>query len=675
VIAGARTRFATLIEQSGSKESAGVLKALVIGDLTGIAPQTREAFNRAGVSHLLSISGLHIGIVATVAFLFFNGLFVRITPLLWRAWTRKGAALCSLVPVAVYGLMSGLSPATQRSLIMVAIFLMTFLLEREQNPVNTLALAALVILVADPTALFSISFQLSFSAVLAIFLGFSRFQDWVPRAKLLLSTTWQLRFLKKLVDFFLVSLFAVVGSLPLVLFYFNQISLIGFLANFIIVPLVGFIVTPLGLLAFFWLPASVTIAAGCLSLANEVLRYALLMVNVFAALPFAAIKTVTPSILETACFYGLVWALWYLSSGQPRMAGPLPVEARSEMNHSSDRIAVEGASGGLSPNSLKRAANAPVNVFGRRKIALMAIFVILVVLAIDTGYWFYQRFWYANLRATIIDVGDGSAALLELPGGHTIMIDGGGFADNALFDMGARIIAPFLWKKKIRTVDTLILSHPNSDHLNGLIFIADHFHVKDLWTNNEPSDTLGYRTLMQVVAKRNIRLHNYKDLPTNRLINGVDLNLLYPPKDFADRKAAEKWRKSNNNSLVVKVSFGHIAILFPGDITATAEAELVAIAGPKLASTILIAPHHGSLSSSTDLLLDTVDPDVVIVSCGRNRRFNFPHPTIVKRYKGRGCTIWRTDRNGAVRISSDGQRLMIKPHITAPPETHRLFNP
>jgi competence protein ComEC len=534
----------------------------------------------------------------------------------------------------------------------------------------------LLILVADPTALFSISFQLSFTAVLGILLGFSFVPGWVPWGKPLLPTTWRSRFLRKLVAFFLVSLFAVGGSLPLVLFYFNQISFIGLLANFIIVPLVGYVVIPLGLLALFWLPASVTISTGCLTLANEVLRYTLVMVNFFADLPFAAIKTVTPSILETACFYGLVWALWYLNSGQPKMAAPLPGEVRSEMNHRSDRIAVESSTRGFNlKNFVKRPASARSNVFGHRKIALLAICIILLVLAIDAGYWLHQRFWHTDLRATIIDVGDGSAALLELPGGHTIMIDGGGFADNALFDMGARVVAPFLWRKKIRTVDTLILSHPHSDHFNGLIFIADHFHVTDIWTTNEASATLGYLSFMKVVAQRNIRMHNYKDLPPNRRINGVDLNFLYPPKNFADRKASEKWRKPDNNSLVVKVSFGHIAILFPGDITSTAEAELVGIAGHKLASTILIAPHHGSLSSSSELLLDTVDPEVVIVSCGRNRRFNFPHPTVVKRYLRRGCTVLRTDRNGAVCVSTDGQRLMIKPHVTATSETPRIFSP
>ena len=160
----ARSRFAGLIEESAQARVQGVLKALIIGDRSQISDETRQIFNRAGVGHLLAISGLHVGIVATVAFGFFRCLLARFKPFLWRAWTRKGAALVSLLPVFCYGIIAGFSPSTQRAVIMVSVFLLTFLFERDQDPLNTLSLAALVILIADPPSLFSISFQLSFAA-------------------------------------------------------------------------------------------------------------------------------------------------------------------------------------------------------------------------------------------------------------------------------------------------------------------------------------------------------------------------------------------------------------------------------------------------------------------------------------------------------------------------------
>jgi competence protein ComEC len=229
--------------------------------------------------------------------------------------------------------------------------------------------------------------------------------------------------------------------------------------------------------------------------------------------------------------------------------------------------------------------------------------------------------------------------------------------------VGAAIVAPLLWRKKIRTVDTLILSHPNSDHLNGLIYIARNFHVKKVWTNSEARNTLGYQNFMEVIANQKIVLPSFADMPRSHWINGVKLEFLYPPQGFLKREEKEKWRDTNNNSLVVKVSMGSTSFLFPGDIMAAAEKELVGLAGRKLNSTVLIAPHHGSRSSSSTVFLGEVNPEVIVISSGRKSRFNLPHPIILKKYQHHGYSIFRTDINGAVSLSTDGQQLEIKPFI------------
>jgi competence protein ComEC len=290
----------------------------------------------------------------------------------------------------------------------------------------------------------------------------------------------------------------------------------------------------------------------------------------------------------------------------------------------------------------------------------IALVTVLLILILDTGYWLYQRYGSSDLRVTIIDVGDGSASLLELPGGYTILVDGGGFADNSAFNVGEKIVAPLLWRKKIRTVDTLILSHPNSDHLNGLIYIARYFNVKNVWTNNESHNTQGYAKFMEVIAQNNIRLAAFKDLPRRHRIDGVELDILYPPPEFLKLKDSQKWRNTNNNSLVVKATLESISFLFPGDIMADAEKELVHLAGSNLPSTVLIAPHHGSKSSNSKIFIDAVNPKAVILSSSRNGRFKFPHRITLKRYKNQGCSIWRTDLNGAIHLSTDGRHLHVK---------------
>ena len=671
-----RRAFSNLVEQFGNADSRAVLKALIIGERHLIRPELRQAFNRAGAGHLLAISGLHIGIVATVAFTFFQFMTKRFNPLLWRAWGRKCAALLTLLPVLIYGLTAGFSPSTQRAVIMVAVFLLTFLFESEQDPLNTLSLAALLILVIDPPSLFSVSFQLSFTAVLGIVYGLSRLNYFGKGQQAAVTKDRLNRFKKLVFSFLLVSFLAICGSLPLVAFYFNQISLIGLATNLVVIPLIGFIAVPLGLAALLVLPISVTLASWLIEADLFILSYALPLVKFFADLPFAAVKIVTPSPLEIACFYIMGWALLNLGRSHSMPNGLPPVSGREISGSNS-------IPSSLTPASRKSFVRHYINLlqvfhlnFQRTRFrAKIALSLVSLILVLDTGYWLYQRFWHRDLKVTVIDVGHGSAALLEFPGGHTILIDGGGFSDNSTFDIGEKIIAPFLWRKKIQTVDTIVLSHPNSDHLNGLIFIARYFNVKNVWTNNEPYPTEGYARFMDVIASRKISLEKFESMSRRHCIDDIELKLLYPPPDYLNLIQSQKWRNTNNNSLVVKVSLKSVSFLFPGDIMAQAENELVHLAGDRLASTVLIAPHHGSRTSSSLEFINAVNPRVTVISSGARGRFKLPHPSVLKRYRDHGCRIWQTSVNGAVQFSTDGRTLEVKPFLgdTLPGSTDYIY--
>ena len=646
LIDDARSSICGLIEKSGSTESKGVLKALIVGDRDSIPPALREAFNRAGVGHLLAISGLHIGIVATWAFFSLTWLLSYCKPLLWQAWSKKAAVVLSMIPVFAYGLLAGMSPSTQRAVIMVTIFLLTFLFEREHDLVNTLALAAMLILIIDPPALFSISFQLSFAAVLVIIYSLSRVpnpwlsgQNRMPKPKFLLIK-------QKLFAFFIASFFAITGTIPLLMLYFNQVSLAGVFVNIIIVPLIGFMVVPLGLLAVFLYPLSAFGASVFLKAGAAVLSPTLGIVNFFAGLPYAAVKTVTPTYFEIGLYYLLFWSLLNFK----RTRAILAVE--QDLQEAEERTRRIFLGKKLFLTTL------------RNKMARIIVAVVIIAAIADTFYWLNKRFWHDDLRVTVIDVGHGSSALLELPDGYNIMIDGGGFSDNTIFDIGARIIAPLLWRKKIKTVETLILSHPNSDHLNGLIYIAENFDVKEVWTNNQATNTIGYDKFMTVIEKKSIRLPTFKTLPRFHAINGVRLEFLHPSVDFADKSKRGWWRDLNNNSLVIKVTLGSQSFLFPGDIKARAETELIAATGDHLSSTILIAPHHGSKTSSSIPFLDAVNPETVIISSGWQSRFGFPHQPVLNRYKQRGVRIFETARHGAVSMTTDGRSITIRPTIT-----------
>ncbi len=655
-----RKRISGKIDRTGiDNSSAAVLKALVVGDRSGIDDSLRDAFNRAGMGHLLAISGLHVGIVASFFFLFFSRLLSFSRTVLDKAWVYKGAALLCLAPVIFYGLIAGMSPSTQRAVLMVVVFLSAILIERENDPANTLAIAALLILIADPPALFGVSFQLSFGAVAAILFGFKSFSN-LLRGEDGKTSTW-----KKLVAFFMTSIFAITGTLPLVMYYFNQFSLIGPAANFVLVPLVGYVAVPAGLISAFVLPFAEAPSAVGLKLAGNVLSFSIHILHFFADLPFAAVKTATPSFPEIVLYYvcGVFFLFWrgqknstvsdLETPGSTILAGENLLAANDRHQHSLPNIIDENSPGNVPSSSI-------FDPKKKRKYALFSVLALCAVGTTDISFWTWTRFFQDDLSITIVDVGQGNAAILEFPGGKTALIDGGGFYDNDIFDVGQRIVAPLLWRKKIMTVDTLFLTHPNSDHLNGLLYIAKNFNVKSVLTNNEPADTKAYKELLEIVERERIDMPPFSKVLGEYDFGGAKLEVLYPPPDFMERAKTESWRDENSNSLVIRVESGNFSCLFTGDITSGSEAELVAMHGEKLKSDILIAPHHGSKTSSSTAFLKAVDPDTIVISAGWRNRFRLPAPEIVTRYEKTGAKIYRTDLHGAVLIRSDGRSVEIE---------------
>jgi competence protein ComEC len=195
--------------------------------------------------------------------------------------------------------------------------------------------------------------------------------------------------------------------------------------------------------------------------------------------------------------------------------------------------------------------------------------------------------------------------------------------------------------------------------MNGLFHIMDHFNVKRVWQNDDAVDTESYAAFIRTVRNNDIMMPSYRDLPSESEISRVSVNILYPPKDFLDKKLTESWRNDNNNSMVIRLTYGRFSIIFPGDIMAQAERELVMLAKDELHSTVLVAPHHGSRTSSTDLFLDHVNPQYVIISAGWKNRFRLPHESVIQRYDTRGYQVYRTDIHGAVRIRTDGNKIAV----------------
>ena len=594
-----RIQARQMIAQVVDPATQSVLKALLIGDRQAIPPDLRQLFNRCGVGHLLAISGLHIGIVG--GFVFALGLWGlnRWPAILERGWGRRGAALLALGPMVLYAVLAGLAPTTQRALIMVSAFMATYFVYKDGDTLNFLALAAVLMLIWDPPALFSVSFQMSFAAVFWIVVGLSAVGSQKES-----HTRGISRWLNRVSVFLLITLWATLGTLPFIMTYFQEVSLIGLLTNCIMVPLIGFFVLPAGLVALLVLPFSPVAAGWCLQGAGWGLAYALDGLQALGRFDGIALSTFVPTVLETTCYYAVL--------------GLVVMKRRIK----------------------------PI-----RWLALLAAMVIMI----DGGYWLHERFWHKDLRVTILDVGQGSSALLEFPGGKTMLIDGGGFTDNRFFDVGQRIIAPFLRYRKILQVDTVALSHPSSDHMNGLVYVLSHFHPQELLWSGDRASTASFEAFYQTVVNTGVQITDIMRLSRRMTVGEVDIEILHPEVKTMLTQQNLTGDTYNNRSMVIKVAMGTCGILFPGDIEKQTEEKLVDRCPQDLVNQVLVAPHHGSRTSSSMAFLEAVGPDKVVISAGWRNRFGFPHDTVLKRYQAIRSRVYRTDEHGAVVLRTDGR--------------------
>jgi competence protein ComEC len=602
-----RAQARQLIEQVNDPTAQSVLKTILLGDRQAISQDVRHLFNRCGIGHLLAISGLHIGIVGGLAFAF--GLWgLNWWPaVLERGWGRRGAALLAIGTMVFYASLAGLAPATQRALIMILAFMITYFVYHEGDTLNFLALAAVLMLLWNPPVLFSISFQMSFAAVFWIVVGLST----VKREEKYHSIGVR-RWFKRIYAFLLMTFWATIGTLPLVMSYFQEISLIGLATNCIMVPLIGFLVLPCGLLGLMIFPLNGVFAGWCLQAAGWGLAQALDGLQVLNTVDGIALSTFVPTVFEITCYYAVLGLI-------------------------------------LMRRRIKRAC--------------WLFLLAAVVITADGGYWLHERFWHDDLRVTVLDVGQGSAALVEFPGGKTMLIDGGGFTDNRIFDVGQRIVAPFLRYRKILRIDTIVLSHPSSDHMNGLVYVLSHFHPQKLLWTGERASTASFANFQQALAESGTQAPDFTRLNRRMTIGGADVMILHPEISRMQGLHRFSGGDCNNHSLVVKVAMGNCGILFPGDIEIPAEKRLIDCCRHNVASQVLVAPHHGSRTSSSKSFLDAVRPEKVVISAGWRNRFGFPHKTVLKRYQALGSEVFRTDNQGAVLLRTDGHRWQTKTQL------------
>ena len=614
-----RTRIRDRIRAQAPFPEATLIQALTLGEKSEMPRHLLDQFARTGTAHILAISGLHVGIIALIAFFLVRTLLKTSEYLLLRFNIEKASALFAFIPVVAYAFVAGLGISTVRALLMTLALLVTILMGRARDLPNTLALAAFVILLFSPNALFDISFQLSFAAVAALLLLMPGITERLSAWKRLPGKP-AVRLMRQLaanVSLFLaVSAAATLGTLPIIVYYFNRVPNITLAANLALVPLLGFVVLPLSLLLVLLAPLSEALSAPLIDLTAWFARLGLDLNGRLASLPWSSSVLTTPSLAEVAaCYVILLTAALMLG---------LPGSGK----------------GG-------------VPFFRTRRRAAAALALAVLFLAGHAAWLSVRPGGRETLRVTFLDVGHGSCALVELPNGKRMLIDGGGFYDDR-FDVGRYVVAPFLWHSRIGKIDTVVLTHPHPDHVNGLPYVLENFDVEEVWTNGDEARVHWGAPLVEKMGQKGIapRVLTSKSLPVD--LGEVRIRILNPPEALPPGEVPGE-RETNERALVLHLQWRDASFLLPSDIGESTEPRVVARAGA-LRRGVLLAPHHGSAYSGTESFLRAVRPEAIVISAGRPVRED-----VLERYRRTGAAVWRTDQHGAVLITTDGRRYEVVP--------------
>jgi competence protein ComEC len=635
-----RHNIANFLDKTLAQPSRGIYKAILIGDRSNISPYVLENFTNAGCIHLLAISGMHMGFLAIIIISMTTWLLKRSTWLLLYTNVPKIATTIALLPLTVYALIAGLNIPVLRALLMTTVFILAITFDRPGNLLNHILLAALLILAWKPAAIFTASFQLSFSAVISLALiypilltilfrdrsdSLSNISQIDSTAEYSLSkkklVVFPAKFLKWLLAAIIMTATAMLGTLPLLLFHFNRVSLVAPLSNLFVEPLICSWSLIVGIIACFFIPLSPGTAAFLFEVGGVGLIFSDKICNFFAGMPFASLRLATPSPVGITFYYVFLISTVMIFHLQ---------------------------------NSRKHLV-----VF----IAIFSFFCMLAIPAIST----IVARTSTSTSVSVLDVGHGAATVLQLPHNKYILIDGGG-ATGDNFNIGERVIAPFLWKKKINRLESVVISHPHADHYNGLPFVLTNFQPKILWVNGMTGIDPEYIELLELAGRLNIEIKTPKTDEVLFQDNSTQLKCLHngiPPEYYLKNKhvSFEAQRLDTNDmSLVLKLETADNSFLFPADISAAMAKTLVS-EKRNLQADILLAPHHGSRSSMSFDFIKAVEPEYIAISAGRNNLFNFPDKSFLE-LEQKGIQIVTTGRDGTFTFTGkEGKTLLSRYQI------------
>ena len=577
--AGLRDRLQQLLQ---GRRYAGVIIALVMGDQSGINDDDWSLFNRTGISHLVSISGLHITMIAALAAVLVAALWRRSPGLLRMATVPVVRAIAAIGGGLAYCLLAGWGVPAQRTLLMLSVVALAQCGRARLGAATVLSGAGALVCLWDPWAVLAAGFWLSFGAVACIFL--------VSSGALAPPPGWR----TALREGVRVQAAITVGQVPLTLAIFGQISLVAPLANAVAIPVVSYLVAPLALIG----AAVATCGDGSAAAARLLLTAA---ENVFGALALLLQWLTTPQWSWVAMPLPPSWAL---------------------------AVAAAGCAWLLAPRGW------PLRWLGIA--GLLPLFA-----------WPVARPAAGELWVSALDVGQGMAIVLETAD-HVVLFDTGP-RYSADADAGSRVIVPYLRARGLPHVDALIISHPDIDHAGGARSLLRTLAIDRVWTSIAPGHRLLGEPDPLVRCEAGQRL----------VLGDLSLEMLHPDLPlYEDARAS-----TNARSCVVLAQIGAHRVLLTGDIPERQEKQMLERSrarGQDLRVALIVAPHHGSHSSSSEALISATAPQWVSMQLGYRNHYGHPHATVVARYRAHDVAVIRSDERGAVQWRFTADRTTVE---------------
>jgi competence protein ComEC len=562
-------------------EHTALAKALLIGYKEELNPETQIQFSRSGLSHIMAVSGLHVGFIVAP--------FWLVIPFLWgNKWGKwLGLFLLTLLLVSYAGV-TGFSPSVNRASLMAWLLTYGKLFHKVRNSINLTAVAAVILLLIDPDQLFEVGFQLSFAAVFIILLIMPEAQRVIPK---------KYRFGKTggLITIILVSFVVQLGLFPILIYYFGEFSIAGPIANALVVPLLSFTV-PVGLLLSVLSPIHLPLFQMGIMPVTYSLDWIHGVAESIGTMDYSYI-TIENSL--TTLFF--VWFAAIMVIATIRMP-----ELRWKM------VILLLAS--LNIMAIEKIIKSPAN---------------------------------KTMEVTILDVGQGDAAHIVTPNGKHLLVDAGRWSPFA--NSGERVLIPYFNELGIEKLDAVFLSHPHSDHIGGMPSLIDAIEIGAIYQSDYNYDSALFLNYMQMAEEREIPIKTPKAGSVIDIDSDIRIFVLGPEDDKA------RPSNPNNRSLVMKIVYGNQSFLFTGDAEREQERQLVNRYGDFLHSTVYKAGHHGSNTSSTEMMMRSISPVKSVVSLAFHNPFRHPGLEAVTLLNTYSNKTKYTSISGAIVLKSDGE--------------------